>query len=278
MAKHDSGWWFLKTMVRKGRNEAGLSQRELGDEVDRSKETIHAWENGKTDISAHSIANIAKACGLSEEISDYMKAVARARKNGATIEATARLNALFVALAEEYYGVVFKWDPHLVPGPLQTERFHFIVVPKTEPTASESRLLSGWKFKCERCKAIRSRIDNPIFQFLIGEAAMIQLRRESEELYQEQLAYLREWAEHPGVEIRILTEPVRSGEGMFSIYEPGKSKLAGPPFVYTEGHDSSWCIDDPDRIARYDDFRKTKWKLAIRIEDYGDDYRCDRMA
>jgi transcriptional regulator with XRE-family HTH domain len=278
MATQDSGWWFLKTMVRKGRIKAGMSQREFGDEVDRSKETIHAWETGKTDISAHSIGNIARACGLSEEISEYMKAVARARKSGMPIEANARLNALFVALAEEYYGDVFKWDPHLVPGPLQSERYHFVVVPKTEPTASVERLGSGWTFKSERRETIRLRIDDPSFQFLIGEAAMIQLRRESAELEQEQLAYLREWAARPGVEIRILTEPVRSGEGMFEIYKPGGSKLAGPPFVYTEGHDSSWCIDDPDRIARYDDFRKTKWKLAIRIEDYGDDYRCDRMA
>lgn len=278
MAKQDSGWWFLKTMVRKGRIESGMSQREFGDEVDRSKETIHAWETGKTDISAHSIGNIAKACGLSEEISEYMKGVARSRRSGTTIEANARLNALFVALAEEYYGDVFKWDPHLIPGPLQTERYHFTVIPKTEPTASEARLRSGWEFKSQRRKAIRSRIDNPAFQFLIGEAAMIQLRRQSEELYEEEVAYLREWADRPGAEIRILTEPVRTGEGNFDIYKPGESKLAGPPFVYTEGHDSSWCIDDLDRIASYDDFRKTKWKLAIRIEDYGDDYRCDRMA
>jgi transcriptional regulator with XRE-family HTH domain len=278
MAIEDSGWWFLKTMARKHRTTSGKSQREVGEAVDRSEDTIRAWELGRTDIPLVALEAYSRACGMDTELIGYMKRVAKARKKKQPIEADARLNALFIALAEQYYGYVFKWDPFLIPGPLQTERYHFTMAPKAEPTATPERLANGWGFKSERREGIRARTDEPIFHFLIGEVPMIQLRRESEELYQEELAYLREWASLPGFEIRILTQPVRTGEGNFDIYKPGGSRLGGPPFVYTESHDSSRCIDDPNRFESYDVFRTTKWKLAIGIEDYGDDHRSDRLA
>ena len=277
MAMRDSGWWFLKTMARKGRNDSGLSQREMGDEVDRSKDTIHDWETGKTDIPAHSIGPLAKACGLSEEISDYMKSVARARRNGVPIEADMRFNALFLALAEVYSGYIFKFDALLIPGPLQTEEYHYTVVRIAED-ATDEQLNRGWPFKLERAAALEARADEPTVQFLIGEAALLQLRAISKRQYQDQMAHLRRWARKPPVEIRILRGPVPVRHGSFSIYMPGHNSLACPPFVYTEVADSSWCIDDVDRVASYDEVRKKLWNRAIGIEVHDDDDRCDRLA
>lgn len=277
MAEQDSGKWFLRTMVRKGRTATGRSQREVGDEVDRSKDTVGDWEKGKTDIPILAIDGLASACHLSAEIRSYMKAVARARKHGTPIEADMRYNALFLALAEEYCGFIFKFDALLIPGPLQRKEYHYTVVRIAEQ-ASDEKLDRGWPFKEERAEALAARTDRPTIMFLIGEAALLYLRSISEDLYRKQMAHLRMWAKKPGVLIRILKDPVPARLGTFSIYMPGDNRLACPPFVYTEIADSSWCISDPDRITRYDEIRKKLWKMAIRIEVYQDDDRRDRLA
>ncbi|MBO3731946.1 helix-turn-helix domain-containing protein [Glycomyces niveus] len=46
----DSAWWFLKTMGRKHRRESGRTQKQVGDDIERSEDTIRAWELGRADI------------------------------------------------------------------------------------------------------------------------------------------------------------------------------------------------------------------------------------
>ncbi|MEU5153829.1 Scr1 family TA system antitoxin-like transcriptional regulator [Glycomyces sp. NPDC021274] len=278
MVIEDSAWWFLKTMGRTHRIRSHRTQKEVGDAIPRSEDTVRAWELGRADIPVALAEGYGKACGMDDESAGYMKMVAAARKKGEPIEADAWFNALFIALAEGYCGFIFKFDALIIPGPLQTRAFHYTVMPMIEPSASKTRLDKGWAFKEERAEALQNRTDRPTIMFLIGEAALLQLRRISEQLYQEQMENLRKWARRPGASIRVLRVPVYARYGNFSIYKPGDSELACPSFVYTESVDSSWCIDDPSRIASYDDLRKKLWKMAIRIEVYHDDDRRDRLA
>jgi transcriptional regulator with XRE-family HTH domain len=278
MVIEDSAWWFLKTMGRKHRIKSGRTQKEVGDAIDRSEDTIRAWELGRTDIPAVLVELYAKACGIDDESALYMKKVAAARRKGKPIEADARYNAMFIALAEGTCGFIFKFDALIVPGPLQTRSFHYTVMPMVEPNASKQRLDKGWLFKEDRAKDLADRTDKPTIMFLIGEAALLQLRRISEDLYQEQMSHLLKWARKPGVSIRILRTPIYARYGNFDIYKPGDNELSCPPFVYTESIDASWCSDDDSRIERYDVIRRKLWKMAIRIEVYQDDDRRDRLA
>lgn len=278
MVIEDSSWWFLKTMSRKHRIKSGRTQKEVGDAIDRSEDTVRAWELGRADIPLVLVELYAKACGMDRESAGYMRMVATARKRGEPIEADARFNALFIALAEETSGNIFKFDALIIPGPLQTRAYHYTVMRMVEPVASQDRLDKGWAFKEQRAQALDDRTDKPTIMFLIGGAALLQLREISEELYQDQLAHLRKWARKPGVSIRILRTPVYARYGNFDIYKPGDNEAACPSFVYTETVDSSWCIADSTRLGSYDDLRKKLWKMAIRIEVYHDDDRRDRLA
>lgn len=278
MVIEDSAWWFLKTMGKTYRIKSGRTQKEVGDAIPRSEDTVRAWELGRADIPIALADAYGKACGMDEESAGYMRMVATARKQGVAIEADMRYNALFLALSEEYSCIIFKWDALLIPGPLQLRDFHYTVVRRTAPEATDKEIDGGWKFKKERAETLESRTDRPTMNFLIGEAALLFLRKISENLYQAQMAHLGKWAQKPGVSIRILEGPVPAHEGSFSIYEPGESTLACPPFVYTEIADSSWCINEPARIASYDDIRKTLWNRAIRIEDYDDGDWRNRLA
>lgn len=265
--EQDMGWWFLKMMLLKGRKSLGLSQQKIADRILRSKDTYAAWERGTTSVQPALVEKVARACGLSEEIAGYMEKVALARKLGTPVEADARFNALILSLAEEYCGFIFKWDGFMIPGPLQLKEYHYTVVRIAEP-GSDEWVDNGWDFKTVRFEALKARQDSPTIQFLVGESALLILRNHSEELYRKQIDHLRHCASEYGWEIRILNQPVLSNQGNCSIFMPGNSPMSCPAFVYTAGLDSSWCIDDPDRIEGYDDFRKIKWKTAIRSEDY----------
>lgn len=278
MVIEDSAWWFLKTMGKTHRIRSHRTQKEVGDAIPRSEDTVRAWELGRADIPVALAEPYGRACGMDHESAGYMRMVASARKRGVPIEADMRFNALFLALSEEYSSIIFKWDALLIPGPLQLRDYHYIVVRQTAPEATKQEVDDGWKFKEERANSLDARTDRPTMHFLIGEAALMILRTISEDLYRDQMAHLRKWAKKAGVTIRILKAPVPARLGSFSIYEPGSSELACPPFVYTEIADSSWCIDDPSRIASYDEIRKKLWKMAIRIEVYDDGDRRDRLA
>jgi DNA-binding XRE family transcriptional regulator len=274
----DSAWWFLKTMGRKHRRESGRTQKQVGDDIDRSEDTIRAWELGRADIPVALAALYGKACGMTDEEAYYMRKVAAARKKGKAIEADTRYNAMFIALAEEFCMSVFKFDALTIPGPLQIQEYHYKALRLAQPEASKKDVDDGWQFKEERIESLVRRTDKPILHFLIGEAALFHLRQISDELYQDQMARLRWWARKAGISVRILLGPVYARQSNFEIYAPGSNELACPEFVYTESLDSSWCIDESERIESYDGVRKRLWKRAIRIEVYQDDDRRDRLA
>lgn len=277
MAKTELDSWFIRMMLRKGRLILDRTQKEIAEEVCFATDTYRAYEAGRATPLARNIRGLAEACGISDEIANYMVGVAVARREGAAIEADQRFNALFIALAEEHYGFFFKFDALMIPGILQLQIYHYIVARLAEP-GSDQWVDGGWDFKEGRQQTIEARTDRPEMHFLIGETALIHLRQISEELYEAQMAHLRRWARKPGVKIRILPGPVLAQRSNFEIYMKEGGELAGPPIAYTEALDSSWLIDDPARITSYDEIRKMLWKKAIRIEVYHDDDRRDRLA
>lgn len=278
MAKTESGIWFIRMMLRTGREAMGKTQEQVARQCHLSTDTYRAYEAGRSSPPAKNIEALARACGYDEEKAAYMVKAAGGREEWEALEADQRYNALYIALAERFYGEIFKFDALMIPGPLQLQGYHYIVVRMADPLASDEFTDGGWDFKEERQGAIEARTDQPVMRFLIGETALIQLRMISEELYQNQLRHLRRWARKPGVFIRILRGPVLAQRSNFDIYQPGKSMFAGPAIAYSEIADSSWLIDDPNRIAGYDDICKKLWKLGIRIEVYNDDDWRYRLA
>lgn len=277
MTQEDMTSWFMRKMVRKYRTLSGKSQREVGEDIDRSANSVRDYESGKTSIPTMSLTDLADSIGMPDDVTAYMKKLGRARRRGEPIEADMRFNALYLSLGEQYAGEIFKWDSVFIPGPLQTEAYHFGPVRKAEPGTDE-KVNSGWDFKSERREALRDRTDRPKVHYLIGEAAFFMLSKEPRELQIDQLDFLTACDRIPGWQIRVFTEPWDRGNSNFEIYKPGESPDAGPPFVYTEVYDSSWCIQEPRRVAGYDKWRRIRWPRSIRFKEYRDVFWRDRLA
>ena len=137
--------------------------------------------------------------------------------------------------------------------------------------SNDEQLNRGWSFKDERIKALLARIDKPKVVILISEVAMWNLRFLSEEDRQEQLDRLRELDALPNWEIKIVPALHPEAGGALGTPRPAKAEFGGPAFAYTEVWDNSWCIEETDRIGRYDHLWKILLGKSIMLKEYLDD-------
>lgn len=273
--------WFKRMMLVKYRTMRGLTQQQVADEIYKSRDTVRAYERGRSKIQPDSISDLIKVLEIPEDAAAYLRILAKLKSAKVPIEADGRFNALYLTLCEQFMGEIFEWAPTLFPGTVQTRSFHEGPARTASADPSEKFMEPGWIFKSEREKVLVGRTDQPTVEMLLGEAAFFFLSKEPRELQIEQLDYLTAHDELPGWDIRVLTEPWGNDLGTFSLYGPGDPERfpdVGPPVVYTEVRHSSWVIQDPTKIAVYDKWRHLKWPRSIRYKEYRDAYWRDRLA
>lgn len=263
--------WFPGRVVWLGRSRKKLSQSEVGRFLGKNYQTVAKMEQGKTCPSVGDCYALADLFNLDDELRDYMIDIARneAQQN---FQTDRRFNALCLQMGELFMGEVFKWQPLFLPGIVQTRSYHFNIVRMSQDYTDE-QLNRGWSFKDERIKALLARIDNPKVVILISEVALWNLRFLSEKDRREQLARLCELDALPNWEIRIVPALHPEAGGAFDLYRPAKADFGGPPFVYTEVWDNSWCIEETPRIGRYDGLWKVLLGKSIALKEHLDDRR-----
>lgn len=268
--------WFVAVSLRDARIAAGLTQAEAGQEFGCSSQTIYYWEKGERHPKSSEVSQIAETYHLTAENKRYLKLVLE-KKDSQRLEADARFHAMALAKAELHSGIIFKYEPHLVPGPLQTREYYFLVTESArqpgDPAAER-----GWKFKYGRQVGISKRKDRPIFQYLVGDSAIHELRKIPREVARPQIARMLEEDARSNIEIRVIARfhPARSTP--FDIFKPGHSASAPPVFVYSETYHGSWCIEEDSLIAMYDEAAPAMWQLGIPLKEFLNEYCRDLLA
>lgn len=271
MAQSHLARWFAGRVAWLGRSRGKYTQTDVANFLGKKYQAVSNLEQGKVFPSVGDCYALADLFNLDDEMKEYMIAIAR---NGAeqNFPADRRFDALCLQMAERFYGAIFKWQPLFLPGIVQTRAYHFCIVRMSQDYTDE-QLNRGWSFKDERFKALLARIDKPKVVILISEVALWNLRFLSERDRREQLNRLRELDALPNWEIRIVSALHPNVGGSFDIYHPAKAQFGGPPFVYTEVWDNSWCIEDPTRIERYDELWQILLTKSIMLKEYLDDRR-----
>jgi DNA-binding XRE family transcriptional regulator len=271
MAQSRLAKWYSGRTIWLGRQRIKYTQTEAGRFLGKQYEAYSNLEKGKIFPSVGDCYALADLFSLSDEIKEYLKAIAR---NGAeqNFQTDRRFNALCLQMAERFYGEIFKWEPMFIPGIAQTRAYHFRLVGQSRDYTLE-QLNRGWAFKKERFEALLARLDNPRVVLLISETALLNLRFLSAADRQEQLDRLCELDALPNWEIRIVSALHPERGGAFEIYRPAAAKFGGPPFLYTDVWDTSWCIEETDRIERYDDLWQILLGKSITLKEHLDDRR-----
>ncbi|MBO3734095.1 Scr1 family TA system antitoxin-like transcriptional regulator [Glycomyces niveus] len=267
--------WLPGREIRERRLKRKLSQTDIGRLVSRTYQTAAKWERGEKCPDPNQMYRLADQLGMDAELKSYMMQIAE-NEHEQNFQADRRFNALCLSMAERSNGEIFKWETHLIPGIAQTRAYHFDFV-KVASNGTDEQANRGWAFKKDRQEALLRRTDNPQVTLLIAAPALDSLCHLTKAARAEQIDRLGELDSRLNWQIRIIDSFFPEGANAFDIYKPGGADFGSPPFVYTEVWDVSWCIEEAERIARYDELWQILWGKSIPLREFLDDRR-DRLA
>ncbi|SDK68789.1 Helix-turn-helix [Glycomyces sambucus] len=265
--------WNASTRFRDARLRRNVSQAGLSRELNVSPATIANWEKNRSKPHSSQVEKICDVLGIGKEIKAFLYRIA-VDGGSRNIELTPRENALCLALAELHYGSIWKWEPLFVPGIAQTRAYNKLVQQAEGTSDIEAQF--DERFKEERKRELARRSTPYRMSVICSDLALLHLKVLEAEERREQVEYLRECNAREGWELRVMATPSNLG-GPFSVYVPDASPTAGPPFVYTQIHDLSWCIEELGRVRAYHERIKKNWKRATPLEEFLDAER-DRLA
>ncbi|GAA1688105.1 hypothetical protein GCM10009830_39610 [Glycomyces endophyticus] len=266
--------WQVGVHLADGRELMGLSPKQLAVILGVSEGTIRNWEKGVTLPTYPEMLGIGKTLNMGEEITQFLADIAR-DKTSLNLETHPRYNALGLAKAELHYGSIWKCEPLVLPGIVQTRQYNSQVLQPAEGT-TDAQAEFGANFKELRQVELKARTSPFRISIIIGSSALSDLKTMNRSDRQDQIEALRSWNALPHWDIRVMNQCSDLG-GPFEVYVPGKSRTAGPAFVYAQIHDRSWCIEELTRVESYHERIKKNWTRCDDLEAFLDAER-DRLA
>ncbi|MET7489569.1 helix-turn-helix transcriptional regulator [Streptomyces sp. NPDC005538] len=237
--KNRSTMRMLGAQLKAARMAAGYTQRALAEAAMVDEETIASIEQGRRRLMislARSLDTILGTKGMLEAGVDNLPEIDQ-----------------FPQYSEEYIlqedqAIALSWyDNAVIPGLLQTPEYARAVLAERIPAYDEDEIAAKLAGRIKRQEILQRKCP-PTMSYVIWEPAL-HLGIGTPEVRREQLRFLRECADLPGLSLQILPTdaPAHAGlDGPFTLLEtPDHQHLA-----YTEGQRGSQLVADPDEVSR----------------------------
>ncbi|MEU6391737.1 helix-turn-helix transcriptional regulator [Streptomyces sp. NPDC046939] len=243
----------LSKIVERLRKRAGLTQSEAAELIGVNRSTWIAMEGGKSSPHRSNVRSIIEKFDASpEEAEELLALAARPRDPAWMRPLRGRIPDRYGEYIDLESGAlsIKSWEPSLVPGLLQTERYsraHAERLPGSTPAQVEARVTA----RMQRQTAFTQR-GAPLWA-VIGEAAL-HYDVGGTDVRREQLARLLEASDEPNTTIQVIPFSVgahASMMGSFAVLSFGDS---APPVVYVETLGGDLFLEEP---ADLQTFRET---------------------
>ncbi|MGW3120890.1 helix-turn-helix domain-containing protein [Streptomyces sp. NPDC001107] len=240
--------------LRRYRDAAGLTQRQLGDIVNYTGSMIGQIETARKLPTQDFSERADAALGTGGALSRLVELVMRSQLPG-----WFRQVAELQARATE----ICSFETHMIHGLLQTNEYARAVL----GVLDHSNLDDRTAVRLAR-QSIFEKEEPPVFWAILSEAALDQ-EIGGREAMRGQLAHLLSFEQNPRINIQIL--PFSSGahagmQGSFDLYR----FASDPTIVYTEGYGSGHPTANPDTVKdcslRYDHLQAAALSLKDSAE------------
>ncbi|OEU87181.1 DNA-binding protein [Streptomyces abyssalis] len=236
--KNASAMKLVGALLAQFRRAAGYTQESLTERICAQYDTVASIEQGRRPLKSDLAEQL-------DALLDTKGALAVAVANMPEMDKYPVWAAEFVDRESE--AIALNWyENQVVPGLLQTERYARAVFHSRVPAASRDEIETQVGARIDR-QEILQRTEPPTASFVISEA-VLRDRLGGWAVYQEQLSYLRELVELPGLSLQIMPlgrESHAALDGPFILLEtPDHEHLA-----YTETQRGSQLISEADEVS-----------------------------
>jgi transcriptional regulator with XRE-family HTH domain len=211
----------LRSELRRARQDARLTQKDVADALDWSTSKLIRIERGAVGISITDLRALAAHYGMTDERAGELVEMARASKQPAWWTKYRHIVGPTMVTLLGYEGsatAIRHNNPGLMPGLLQTEEYARAIL--NTYVADKTTIDDRVALRLER-QAIFDRNDPPEAVFVLDEA-VIRRWVGGPSVMHAQLEWLKEVAARPNVTVQVI--PFSAGEhvgiqGSFSLYE-----------------------------------------------------------
>ncbi|MFI7392006.1 helix-turn-helix domain-containing protein [Streptomyces tendae] len=240
--------------LRRHREAAGLTQRQLGDIVNYTGSLVGQIETARKVPTPEFSERVDAALGTGGLLSRLVDLVMRSQ-----------VPAWFQQVAELEVRAteIYSFDTHMVHGLLQTEAYARAVL----GVLDQSNLDDRTSVRIARQKVFE-KDEPPVFWAVLSECALHQ-EMGTQQTMREQLAHLLTFETNPRINVQIL--PFSAGAhagltGSFDVYRFAND----PPIIYTEGYGSGHPTANPNTVKdcslRYDHLQASALSLRDSAE------------
>jgi len=244
----------LGKRLRDLRESAGLSYEQSGRALDVTHATIRRMEKAEVGLKVPYVEKLLRTYGVTDEqeIDGFVSLAREANRPGWWHHFRDVLPDWFSAFVslEGEASVIRAYEPHYVPGLLQTAGYARAVLRAGMPHATEAELERLAVLRVER-QALLTREDAPLLWIVMDETV---LRRPigSPEVMREQIDQLIEASELPRVRLQIM--PFSAGPhpamyGSFHIFRFPLPEL--PDIAYSESLVGAVYFDQRDDVSTF---------------------------
>jgi transcriptional regulator with XRE-family HTH domain len=236
------------------RENAGLSYDQAAEAIYTSAWTIRRMERAEGGLKLHSVKGLLLAYGITDddEIGAFLELVREANKPGWWHSYGDVLPSWFRGFPglEGAAGLIRGYEPHCVPGLLQTRDYALALTRAGFPAATADEIDRRVALRMAR-QEVLARADPPRVWLVIDEAA---LRRPAggPQVMRCQLARLIDASREPNITLQVL--PYAAGPhpamcGLFYLFRFPRPDL--PDIAYAEHLTSAIYLDKPPETGSY---------------------------
>ena len=260
---------LLKAALRREREAAGLSQKQVSDALDWSVSKIIRIETGAVGLTVTDLRALMDQYKITDEQrQDELIELARSSRK----QSWSEYSDVYDVPARTLFGyeaaakTIYKYEPTFIPGLLQTEEYATAVLRAVGHTDHEiERMVRG---RLER-QELLDKGSRPELQFILGEAAVSRVVGGPGVMHH-QLERLKDLAARPRISLQILPFEVgahpRMGEA-FTVLEFRDENLDDLIYLENAGKESV-SREDPELTAAYLKDFVTLQGLAIPSSDF----------